>query len=275
MGEAQRRKVKIKTSAPCIFCGGGTLATTKEHCPPKALFRNKEWPDGYVFPACINCNGGSSDEDLIVAFLAHLKTEDPQKTKKGLGLMKAVHRQFPDFLHRMFNKTARESRNDARKLGIKPEPGETYQELGIANVTEAMHKSVSVLAAKLTKAVYYMQTNSIFPTDGGIMFQWFTNAQKLEHGKVILLEAAAKFSAISPPKQRNGKDLKDQFDYRYSVGEKGELHLLQVVFGETFGFLTIFSQTPGRLESMEDSIKRKLSTSDSPFKFLSTNRELT
>lgn len=258
----------------CIFCGGSTLATTEEHCPPRALFHLKHWPEGYVFPACKSCNNDSSDEDLMVAFLAQLdpKTQDPEKSKKGFGLMRAVHRQFPEALQKIFNKSATEARRDARKLGMTPKPGKTYQELGIANVPEEMHKSVGMLASKLTKAVYYMQTNAIFPSNGGIMFQWFTNAQKMEHGKIVLLEAAAAFSAISPPKQRSGKDLKDQFDYRYSVGEQGELHLLQVVFGEVFGFVTIFSQTPGRLESMEDSIKQKLDTSDSPFKFLSTNR---
>lgn len=258
----------------CIFCGGGTLATTEEHCPPRALFRDKHWPEGYVFPACESCNSDSSDEDLMVAFLAQMdpKAQDPEKHKKGFGLMRAVHRQFPGTLQEIFKKSATEARRDARRLGMTPELGKTYQELGIANVSEAMHMSVAMLGSKLTKAVYYMQTKEIFTSNGGIMFQWFTNAQKMEHGKIVLLEAAAAFSAISPPKQRNSKDLKDQFDYRYSVGEEGKIHLLQVVFGEVFGFVTIFSQTPGRLESMEDSIKQKLGTADSPFKFLSTNR---
>ncbi len=68
---------------------------------------------------------------------------------------------------------------------------------------------------------------------------------------------------------RSGKNLKDQFDFRYSQGENGELHVLQVVFGEVFGFVTIFSPTPGRLEAMENRLNERAEKDDSPFRFLS------
>ncbi len=277
MGEAQRRKVKLeKSSALCIFCGGTTLATTEEHCPPRALFYEKRWPEGYAFPACEKCNGGTSDEDLMIAFLAQLNPQpkNHEITKKGEGLMRAVNRQFPGLLMQMFEKSVIDSRRTARRLGLSPKHGQTYQEMGIVNVPVAMRQCVSIFAAKLTKAVYYKQTGAIFPNDGGIMFQWFTNAQRLEHGRIVLLDALAGITAMSTPKQRGGKDLKEQFDYLYSVDDAGDLHVLQAVFSEVFGFVTIFSQTPSRLETIEDSVKKKLDTTDSPFEFLSTNRNV-
>jgi len=254
---------------PCIFCGGQRIASTEEHCPPRALFRGKQWPEGYAFPACEECNGGTSDDDLIVAFLANLN--EAGSADKGAGLMYQVNRQFPGFVKAMFVRTAVQARKLARKTGLRPGPGETYQELPIVRLPVEAHRSVGVLAAKLTKALYFKQTSKIFPADGGIMFQWFTNAQKMEHGRIVLLDALSHFAAMSSPKRRGGKDLTDQFDYKYSVDVPGELHILQVVFGDVFGFVSILSQVSGRLELMEESIRKAHPKLASPFRFLSTN----
>lgn len=150
-------------------------------------------------------------------------------------------------------------------------PGQTYQSLGIVNVTDEMHDAVESFAAKLTKAVFHMQTSSIFPTNGGIWFQWFTNAQLREHGKISILEAMATIAATSPTLKRNGKDLRDQFDYKYSVDEEGALHMLQVVVGQSFGFVTIFSPVPGKLEEMGANIRMQLPDGENPFKSLSVS----
>jgi len=207
----------------------------------------------------------------MVAFLAHL-TEAGNTRNSGAGLIYQVKRQFPGFIEGMLQRSTAEARRLGRRVGLRPGPGETYQELPVVKLPNEAHQCVSVLAAKLTKAIYFKQTRAIFPSDGGIMFQWFTNAQKMEHGRIVLLEAISLFAAMSVPKRRGGKDLSDQFDYKYSIGESGELHMLQVVFGEVFGFVTIFSQIPGRLESIVEGIDTAYSTSRRPFRFLSSNR---
>lgn len=273
MGEAKRRRKLFDASSPCIFCGGQRVANTQEHCPPRALFREKKWPEGYVFPSCEDCNGGTSDDDLMVAFLAHL-TKSGNSEKNGFGLMLQVNKQFPGFIDGMFQRTTAEARRLGRKVGLRRGPGETYQELPVVKLPKEANQCVSVLAAKLTKAIYFKRTSAIFPADGGIMFQWFTNAQKMEHGRIVLLDAISHFAAMSVPKRRGGKDLSDQFDYKYSVSESGELHLLQVVFGDVFGFVTIFSQVPGCLESIEEGIEKAHPTLRRPFRFLSTRTAL-
>jgi hypothetical protein len=272
MGDANRRKIAMKLrNLPCIFCGGITLATTKEHCPPRALFRDKHCPEGYDdFPACDECNGGSSDQDLLVALFGHLDPEaDAVKLKKGAGLMLAVSKQFPDVPHQMFDLSAVQARSIARRLNLRPGPGETYQELGIINIPPAMHSAVGNLATKLTKAIFYKQTGLILPNGAGIQFYWFTNAQRQEHGRIELLELLSGIVGLSPTLTRNGQDLSDQFDYSYSADQAGELHLLQVVFGTVFGFVTFFSQTVGRLEAINEDILAELGTRKNLFKFFS------
>ncbi|MDM0025921.1 hypothetical protein [Variovorax saccharolyticus] len=275
MGQAKARRAALFAASPtCIFCGGSVAATTIEHCPPRSLFRDKAWPEGFEFTACEVCNGGSSDDDLMVAFLAQLKGGDEQTLRKGYGLMRQVHRQFPGMLARMFSKTPTSARADARRLGMRPQAGQTYQELGIVDIPAAMHRSVETLAGKLTKAIFFQKTGTPFPSNGGLQFQWFTNAQRLEHGRIVILDAMAGISAMSAPISRAGRDLKDQFDYLYSVDEAGELHMLQVVFGTVFGFVSIFSQVPGRLEGIEDGIAAQLGKEGepSPLTWLSSDR---
>ncbi len=135
-----------------------------------------------------------------------------------------------------------------------------------------MPKCVGVLASKLTKAIYYQQMGQIFPLNGGMMFQWFTNAQLQEHGVIPVLEVMSAFAGMSPALQRAGTDLKDQFDYQYSVSEERDIHIVRAVFGRVFGFATVFSQVPGRMEAIEDSIKAKIGQDEGPFRWLSTNR---
>ena len=268
IARAKQREL-VKAHLPCIFCGGHELATTKEHCPPRSLFRGRNWPEGYEFPACETCNGGSSNSDLIVAFMANMNPNaNSEESVKGANLMRRAHKQVPNLLPEMFAMSAVESRAQARLLGMRPGPGQTYQSLGIANVTNEMQTAVESVAAKLTKAVYYMQTGSIFPRHGEIWFQWFTNAQLRQYGRIHILEAMATMAATSPALQRNGKDLKDQFDYKYSRDDTGDLHVMQVVFGDVFGLATIFSQVPGKLEKIEANIKSQLPHGASPFKYL-------
>jgi hypothetical protein len=236
------------------------------------MFRDKQWPVGYVFPACEACNGGTSDDDLTVAFMAQM---DPASTdeQRMTGLMYMLHKQNPVALPSM-ELSPIEARAAARRLGIRPAIGQTYQELGIVRVPASMDAAVATLAMKLSKAVYFAQTERIFPTNGGIMMSWFTNATRLENEGRTVLDALSGLTAMSTPKTRNGKDLQDQFDYRYSHGEDHDLNVLQVVFGKVFGFVTLFSPTAGKMEAFEDSMKAKRGNDASPFLWLSSNRPM-
>ncbi len=196
----------------------------------------------------------------MVAFVASMGVDaavDPQGSERFTNLMRAVKKQLPGFLEEMF---------DPAIVAVP------MSAAGVVRTPAALHRAVGIFAGKLTKGVYYKQTGRILPEDGGIMFQWFTNAQLHEHGKINLLDALSGISAMSTPKERSGKDLKDQFDYLYSVDQSGDLHILQVVIGRIFGFVTIFSQTPGRLETIEDHLNQKVGTDNGPFQFLSSNR---
>jgi len=267
MGEAKRKKQKIKEmNHRCIFCGGEEIATTEDHCPPKAVFEGKHAPEHFTFPACEKCNYGTSDDDLLVSFLSKVSQD-----KDNSGLIKAIRRQFPNLIEKMLNMGAFESRVLSKKFGLQRISGHTYRENGIVNVTDEMQKAVETLACKLSKAIYFKETKNIFPLDGAILFQWFTNAQKFEYGSIAILDGLAHINKHTRELVRNKKKLHDQFDYGYSVNEEGDLHLFQAVFRDSFGFVTIFSQTTNYLENMRSEIMEEQNLKNFPFQFLKLN----
>lgn len=229
------------------------------------MFSEKQWPEGYVFPACEPCNHGTSDEDLMVSFMAHLSAD---RAHAGRGLMLQVKRQFPTALPQMFEVGAVEARAAARRLNIRPEPGQTYQDLGLAHVPDDMSPSVRTFACKLTKAVIWLHGKTIFPNEGSIGFLWFTNAQRLEHGQIPALESFRSITAFGPELRRNGQDLLDQFDYRYAASDDGSYYALTAVFGEVFGFVTLASPVAGLLERIDKELKEKTGKDRSPFEFV-------
>jgi hypothetical protein len=146
MGESQRKKLKIKNgNYQCIFCGGFTPANTVDHVPPKIIFKNKSWPEGFEFPACEPCNNGTSDDDLVVGLLARMTKED----SSILGILKNIKGQHPQLLAEMLDISEADAKVAAEKFHIEKPEGMTYRELGIVNVTDTMNLAVTTLASKL------------------------------------------------------------------------------------------------------------------------------
>lgn len=269
MGAAARHRRKfLQTHPHCAFCGGKAIATTIEHCPPRSMFQFRLWPEGFEFPSCEPCNGGTGDHDLLVAMLARM---DPFELKgdrdgKSVGLMKAVNRQFPGLFEKMMP-SASEARRSNRELGLKPEPGQTHQETGAVKVPEELHNAVRVLARKLSKGIYYREAGHPFPDDGCLLVNWFTNADILRTGKYVVFDLLKELGGTAPPLQRAGTYLHDQFEYKLSLSSEKDILVLQAKFGNAFGLVVFGSTLPGKLESMVTRL-REQSQRNGPFAVL-------
>ncbi|UPJ55415.1 hypothetical protein [Bradyrhizobium sp. 192] len=271
LGAATRhRQAFLRNHKTCAFCGGGAPSSTIEHCPPRALFQHRQWPEGFEFPACQACNNGSSNHDLVIAMLARM---DPFENKGDLdgaavGLMKAAHRQHPELLQNMMMR-ANQARRANRELGLRPRPGQTHQDTLLANVTDEMRKAVEVFAGKLAKAIYYMHADTIFPADGSLVMCWCTNTDLLRHGKFQLFEVVKDVPGEAPHLIRSGKFLNDQFEYKFSLSDEQHLFALQARFGNAFGLIVFGATTPGLLEQhirrLECTIARE---DEGPFRIL-------
>jgi hypothetical protein len=235
MGSATRnRKAFLLAHPVCAFCGGVTPSTTIEHCPPRAMFQNRQWPEGFEFPACDRCNIGTRDDDLLIAMLARVDPLENRGDRDGKmpGLMARAHKRHPGMFERML------------AIGEDGQP----QASGEWQITNEMRQAVDVLAAKLAKGIYWRHTRDIFPNDGGLAMTWYTNADVACDGGYKLFESLQHLAGNAPLLTRSGTYLNDQFEYKFSLSPEKHILTMQAKFGNAFGFAVFGSTTPGLLE---------------------------
>lgn len=269
MGSATRhRQAFLKQNSQCAFCGGAVRATTIEHCPPRSMFQERKWPEGFEFPACERCNSGTSDHDLLIAFLARSDPFEDKGNQDGAlnGLVVQVNRQFPGLLGKMIL-SASDARKANREVGVTPDSGMTHQDTGVVNLPDEFHNAVCSFAKKLTKAIFYKEMGYVFPNEGCLALVWFSNADLIRDGKYIMFEILKDIGGVTPALKRTGKYLNDQFEYKWSIANDAPLFVLQARFSNAFGLVIWGSQERGRLENKFDDLKKRTGR-DGPFSII-------
>jgi len=216
MGEARRRELDARAAAfaktdRCIFCGGIVEATTVDHCPPRSIFSNRKWPEGYVFPACGACNSGSKRSENWVAMMSrmHSGPEADEETSASELYRLGKPLMTPSVLKAM-GLSANKKRELAKRIGVSPEPGETYAEMAFLAVPPEATAAVEVFAPKIAKALHFMHTDRIVPVAAAIRYRWFTNVNRMDG---TLPDDVFTIPTGGPVLRRANVDLNDQFNY--------------------------------------------------------------
>ena len=136
-----------------------------------------------------------------------------------------------------------------------------------------MHRAVCVFSSKLAKAIYFQETDSIFPNDGGLMFNWFSNSELVLSGKYKVFELLESLGGNVRKLKRSGKSLNSQFEFKVSMSVDRDLLVIQAAFGKAFGTVTFGIRTPGRLEALRARM-REQTGKDGPFTMLQPNSEV-
>jgi hypothetical protein len=258
MGMSRARKDEFKRKHPwCIFCGGVAIMTTIEHCPPRAMFQGRHAPEGFEFPACSNCNHGSADDDLIVAFLARINPFEGSDRGDGRfrELAKSIRQKHPGLIEKMFP-TATEARRLNKTFGLRAPPGKTQQESGVSKCPAEIHQAIAVFAAKLSKAIYYLETEKIFPENGELVMKWTANSELVSRGGYTLIETLTDLPGVEPVLKRGGTHLNSQFAYKLSMANENEFFAIQAVFGFGFSIVVFGSTTVGEFEDQRKLLQR-------------------
>lgn len=236
-------------------------STSIEHTPPRSLFLDRVWPEGFEFPSCDACNQGTSNDDLVFAVFGRIDpfsaTEDSDG--KMRGLLKALNRQHPGIFQRVIP-SSNEARRKNRELGISPAPGMTHNETGVVKVPDELHAAVCRLAGKLAKGIYYRETDNIFPACGCLLLNWFTNAELVRDGKYRAFEMLTSIAGETPKVERSGKHLGDQFEYKWSLSVDQFLFALQARFSRAFGIVVFGSAKEGLLEEAIAALRQATGT---------------
>lgn len=254
MGQKAIRRAKFFSEHPsCIFCGGDTPATTIEHCPPRGMFRERVWPDGFEFPACAACNGGTSDADLLVAFLK--RCADPGDTVQATnaaGTILATKKQLPEVLQQMggARSSAIEARRLNRRFGTHPGPGELHRDVSPMPLPKEAHTAIPAFGGKLAKGIYYMKAREAFSSNGCLLLHWFTNTELVRTGSYPVLDAVRDFPASAIPVTRGNMSLDEQFRVRAHHDPTTKLVYVEAEIGRAFAFVVVGCSQAGFLEHL-------------------------
>lgn len=265
---ARHRREFLKANPLCAFCGGSTVATTIEHCPPRSMFQYRKWPEGFEFPACETCNHGTADHDLLIAMLARMDPFEEKGNKDGKleGYMMMANKQYPGMFEKM-RMSASEARRKNREIGLQPTQGLTHQETGAVKVPREMHDAVCALAYKLAKGIFYREAGEVFPDEGCLLLNWFTNADIIRNGKYVVFDLLKELGGHAPPPQRTGQYLNDQFEYKLSLSPDKNIMVIQAQFGNAFGMVVFGCTISGHLEASVTRL-REQTERDGPFAVL-------
>ena len=193
----------------CCFCGGLSVATTEDHWPPRSFFRNRAWPEGFVFPACESCNKTSCSSEQVIGLLLH-GSHDGHDRAAFQRVIKGVRQDFPEVFEKLFPSSGRERRNMLRKSGIEKPAGVTLSEIPMVNLPMKVWKPhFDMLARKMMLALHYQAFGAPLSKQGLIWHTVHTNADKKseEYLHEFLQVANIKVSPL-----RAKKSLADQFE---------------------------------------------------------------
>lgn len=127
-----------------------------------------------------------------------------------------------------------------------------------------MTLAVETFSRKLAKAVYFREVSEIFPNQGTLLFNWFTNAQLVQHGKYVLFELLKDVPGRAVPLIRGGKYLDEQFQYKLSITPVNDVFMLQARFGVAFGIVIFGSTEQQVIEPIVEDLRLKYGK-DGPF----------
>lgn len=204
------------------------------------MFNEKIWPEGYVFPACAECNRGSKEIDKLLVALSGLSLSSDEPSPKKWATIKSLLSNNPELAPILLER-AIEIRRVLRELGQRVPDGMFLRDLNIVLFPREAMDKFKHLHWKLFCALYYKHVGEIFPKDGELQFIQSTN-QILNSPDPFDWQRYPQIQN-QPEIRRAGRDLTDQFDYKWgwesSTSTLGiSLHLSGAVFAVIAGSLT-------------------------------------
>jgi hypothetical protein len=237
MGSGSRRRQDFfATHRLCCFCGGGRSTEEIDHVPSRVLFKERKWPEGFEFPACVRCNRATALDEQVVAMLALASagTTQPIAPAEVEARIRAVANNHPAVLQEM-QPTVVQVREAGRRYGLTPAPGQTHRDLPLLSVRGPLvNAAVDNFGRKLGCALFYKHAGHIAPPEAAIAVRWYSNLQ-IQNDEVPP-ELAGVLVGL-PTLQRAGTSLNDQFFYRWAVTDTQAMGAFLAFLRRSFAIL--------------------------------------
>lgn len=158
----QKRLIFFKEHPFCCFCGGGVTTEELDHQPARAFFIGREWPEGFVFPACTQCNRLSKDAENAISAIIFTATTKSDKARKRQQL-DWFGANRPDIIAKL-KMTNKEKREFSRASSIRPAQGMLWREFPVIKLESDIWRSYfEIIARKILLAFHYKACGSHYP----------------------------------------------------------------------------------------------------------------
>lgn len=247
MGEAKiksRRRQEILSSHPrCIYCPT-SHAITLEHMPPRGLFKEKQRPSGWEFPACSECNEGSRGADAVAQMLSLIQPfeEGGWQFERMKKVLPSVKRHAPRAYQEITsNKKARSHWIKCRGL--------------LRDVVEVTADGPSTIAhldafaGKIALAVFAELIGRPIELDGTLFTQWYLNAGLSQEAYHTHLSILPSFSKL----QQGNKTSEGQFWLHYNTDMTSIIAAL-IVFHGNLSVMAIASDGEPYKQALVDAL---------------------
>lgn len=172
MGASKQRRQKFLTEHPiCCFCGIADTATV-DHVPPRAAFRERQFPEGFEFPACQACNSGSRQIEAVVSFYIRAFDQDEHYVPdEVLRLYRGIQNNDLNLLPN-FDLSNRDKRRALRARGMERPLDSPLSELPLVGVPVEFSAYMASFSAKLTRALFYKELGNPVPKSHRVFTTW-------------------------------------------------------------------------------------------------------
>ncbi len=233
----------------CCFCAGKRKASEEDHIPGRSIFNDREWPEGFVFPSCSECNRGTRGDEQIVALLCRMNDPSDWTNKNSDEFTKnaeGIERNQPDVFREMT--LTDEQIGDAVSRYPSVDPGKLVNLSGPL-ITTAIQR----FGFKLGCALYYKHSGQTLPAEGGVAVTWFSNLQMMNAGiSSVVAEILSREGVV----KRNSRPLAGQFTYDYDSPDGWEFAAFQAKFRESFSIVCVANVDVAHLETLFDTLDK-------------------
>ncbi|MES1985632.1 MAG: hypothetical protein V4461_11820 [Pseudomonadota bacterium] len=230
MGNGKRKRARFLEAHPwCCFCGGDEQATTIDHIPARACFKNRAYPEGFEFPACSSCQAASRKDDMAFAFYVRLLDRNPENfddaeiDRMMAGLRNNLPHLFPDG-----HLTNREKRKVLRQMGLEKPQGLALSQVPAVKFDSIVHSHIDRYTRKIALALYYREQGVSARRDHMMLASW---GQSASPTFVASMAGFVNMTPIVTVGARSNLNFGDQFSYRCNKRLQPDVFAMIAQFG--------------------------------------------
>jgi hypothetical protein len=219
MGQARLRlsaTAKLLAEFPwCAICGGIKRASTREHMPPKALFDNSHRPDKLVFPACHDCNKGTSTADLVASLISRWGMDSSAQWQSDHSkLATQIKRQAPQVIleWNAINDPFEQqrARRHLERHGVAVPSDASTVSIGPLTI-----RQLNIFAHKAAVALYFEHFRKPLASNGRVHAIWRTKEDFAFGVPQELINLLPGYATMI----QGSWNLSDVFEYKYATND--------------------------------------------------------